>query len=101
MTGWFRDGYCDTDLSDQGIHTVCCEVTDEFLNFSKAQGNDLSTPNPQFGFSGLKDGDKWCLCAGRWYDAYKSDKACKVILEATHEESLAIIPLKVLESMRS
>lgn len=97
MTGWFRDGYCDTDLYDRGIHTVCCVVTDEFLDFSKQQGNDLSTPNPHF--TGLKAGDKWCLCAGRWFDAYKANKACKVILESTHEETLAIIPLKVLKEM--
>lgn len=99
MTGWFRDGFCDTDFSDRGIHTVCCIVSDEFLTFSKSQGNDLSTPNPQHGFLGLKAGDKWCLCAGRWLDAYKANKACKVMLEATHEESLAIIPLAALKEM--
>jgi uncharacterized protein (DUF2237 family) len=99
MTGWFRDGFCDTDFSDRGIHTVCCVVSDEFLNFSKSQGNDLSTPNPEHGFAGLKNGDKWCLCAGRWLDAYKANKACRVMLEATHEESLAIIPLSALKEM--
>ena len=97
MTGWKRDGYCDTDDFDHGIHTVCCVVSEDFLAFSKANGNDLITPNPQFGFKGLKPGDHWCLCAGRWYDAYKAGQACDVILESTHEETLAIIPLKCLK----
>ena len=96
MTGWERDGYCKTDLNDHGIHTVCCIVTEEFLEFSKSQGNDLSTPNKAFGFPGLTPGDHWCVCAGRWYDAYKAGKACPVNIEATHEESLSIIPKKIL-----
>ncbi len=96
MTGFYRDGFCRTDIADRGVHTVCAVVTEEFLSFSKAQGNDLSTPRPEFGFAGLKDGDHWCLCAGRWYDAYKSGKAPKVIAEACDEETLAIIPLEAL-----
>jgi len=97
MTGWKRDGYCDTDLDDHGIHTVCCIVTDNFLRFSKLQGNDLITPMPEYGFLGLKAGDHWCLCAGRWLDAYKDGHACPVNLEATHEETLVMIPIDVLK----
>lgn len=99
MTGFYRDGLCRTDFQDRGIHSVCCVVTEEFLEFSKADGNDLSTPMPQFQFPGLKPGDKWCLCAGRWLNAYKAGKACPVILEACDEETLAIIPMKFLEEM--
>ena len=98
MTGFFRDGSCNTDYQDRGIHTVCCQVTQEFLDYSKSMGNDLSSDKPQFGFIGLKDGDKWCLCAGRWVEAYKAGKAPRVVLEATHEETLAIIPLEVLKA---
>jgi hypothetical protein len=97
MTGFFRDGYCKTEARDHGIHTVCAVVTEEFLEFSKAKGNDLSTPRPEFQFSGLKEGDRWCLCAGRWLEAYRAGKACKVILEACEEESLAIIPIEALK----
>lgn len=97
MTGFYRDGFCNTDHEDRGIHTVCCLLTDEFLEYSKAQGNDLSTPQPQFGFVGLKAGDHWCLCAGRWVEAYREGKAPLVNLAATHEETLAIIPLDVLK----
>ncbi|GAB5468198.1 MAG: DUF2237 family protein [Rhodospirillales bacterium] len=97
LTGFFRDGCCDTGPEDLGIHTVCAEMTAEFLAFSKAQGNDLSTPRPQFGFKGLKPGDRWCLCAGRWFEAYRAGKAPKVRLEATHEETLAMIPLSALK----
>lgn len=96
MTGWFRDGYCKTDMTDHGIHTVCAVVTQEFLEFSKAKGNDLTTPIPEFGFKGLKPGDHWCLCAGRWFEAYKANKACPVKINATHEESLSIIPKELL-----
>ncbi len=97
LTGFYRNGCCDTGPEDMGIHTVCAQMTDEFLAFSKAQGNDLSTPRPAFGFKGLKAGDCWCLCAGRWYEAYRAGKAPKVRLEATHEETLAIIPLDALK----
>lgn len=96
MTGWKRDGFCNTDFDDHGIHTVCAIVTEDFLEFSKNTGNDLSTPNPEFGFQGLRPGDHWCLCAGRWLEAYKANKACPVKLESTHEETLVIIPLKAL-----
>lgn len=97
MTGFYRDGVCNTSHDDKGIHTICCHLTDEFLAFSKEQGNDLSTPNPRFGFPGLKAGDHWCLCAGRWVDAYRAGKASRVNLAATHEETLAIVPLDVLK----
>jgi uncharacterized protein len=101
MTGWQRDGYCDTDEHDQGIHTVCCIVTDDFLNFSKLRGNDLSTPRPDFGFPGLKAGDHWCVCASRWLEAYQAGHACPVKLESTHEESLALIPMHALLEYRA
>ena len=100
MTGWRRDGYCETDSLDTGIHTVCAVVTDEFLEFSKQRGNDLSTPRPEFKFAGLKSGDHWCLCAGRWFEAYKAGKACPVKLESTHEESLAMIPFEAFEKFK-
>jgi uncharacterized protein (DUF2237 family) len=96
MTGFFRDGKCHTDHTDQGMHTVCVEMTDEFLEFSKSMGNNLKDPAPQYGFQGLKAGDHWCLCAPRWLEAYRAGKAPKVNLEATHEETLAIIPLNIL-----
>ncbi len=96
-TGFFRDGCCNTSHEDQGMHTVCVVLTDDFLEFSKAKGNDLITPNPNYGFPGLKTGDKWCLCAPRWVEAYKEGKAPQVVLESTHEETLAIIPLEVLK----
>ncbi len=97
MTGYFRNGYCHTDVSDHGIHTVCVQLTWEFLEFSKTAGNDLSTPKPEFNFPGLKEGDSWCLCAGRWLEAYKQGCAPKVNLKATNEETLAIIPLNILQ----
>lgn len=96
MTGWLRDGFCRTDENDHGIHTVCAIVSADFLKFSRFRGNDLSTPRPEFGFKGLKPGDHWCLCAGRWLEAYNAGKACPVNLHATHEETLVIIPLNVL-----
>lgn len=97
MTGWLRDGSCNTNLDDYGIHTVCCVVTKDFLEFSKQQGNDLSTPRPEFNFSGLKPGDHWCVCAARWLDAHKAGKACPIKLESCHEETLAVIPLNILK----
>lgn len=87
-TGWFRDGCCKTDGNDQGIHTVCAIVTNEFLAFSADVGNDLSTPRPEFGFPGLKDGDQWCVCAPRWAEALEAGKAPKVVLAATHARTL-------------
>jgi uncharacterized protein (DUF2237 family) len=97
MTGWYRDGYCHTDHHDRGIHTVCCVVTADFLAFSKKAGNDLSTPVPGGQFPGLKPGDHWCLCAGRWLEAYHAGHACPIMLESCHEETLAMIPLKYLQ----
>lgn len=96
LTGWFRDGCCNTDRNDRSLHTVCCVVTEDFLNFALSKGNDLITPAPQFNFPGLKEGDRWCVCAQTWQDAYDSDYACPVVLEATHEETLQIIPLENL-----
>jgi uncharacterized protein (DUF2237 family) len=96
ITGWFRDGCCRTDERDHGVHTVCVEVTETFLTFSRAEGNDLSTPAPQFDFPGLKPGDQWCLCAARWLHAYQEKAAPKVRLSATHERTLEIVPLDAL-----
>ena len=92
-TGYFRDGYCRTDASDHGSHTVCAIVTEEFLNFSKERGNDLITPRPVFNFPGLKPGDKWCLCALRWKEAFEAGVAPKIYLEATNEKTLSFIPI--------
>ena len=96
VTGYFRNGCCDTDNTDIGMHTVCVIVNQDFLLFSKAVGNDLITPVPQYGFKGLKDGDKWCLCALRWKEALANNVAPKVILEATNEKSLDVISIKDL-----
>ena len=96
LTGYFRDGYCRTDYSDRGTHTVCAIMTDEFLEYTKSQGNDLSTPFPEFNFPGLKSGDKWCLCASRWLEAYYAGAAPKVNLAATHEKTLKIVGLDIL-----
>ena len=89
MTGFFRDGCCDTSREDVGSHTVCAVMTADFLAFSKSAGNDLSTPMPQFGFRGLKPGDRWCLCAPRWQEALDAGQAPRVVLRATHEGALA------------
>lgn len=97
MTGAFRNGCCETDTHDVGMHTVCAVMTADFLAFSKAMGNDLSTPRPEYGFAGLKPGDRWCLCAPRWKEALDAGAAPKLVLEATHEETLAIVPLGVLK----
>ncbi|MGE0310211.1 MAG: DUF2237 family protein [Lautropia sp.] len=96
VTGYFRDGCCNTDDSDIGNHTVCARVTEAFLAFSREQGNDLSTPAPQYRFAGLSPGDRWCLCARRWLDALDAGMAPPVVLEATHEAALRVIPLDVL-----
>ena len=96
MTGFYRNGCCDTDKDDYGLHTVCVIVNDEFLNFSKLVGNDLTTPIPNYDFPGLKHGDKWCLCAKRWKQAFENNVAPKVILEATNEKTLDIIDIKYL-----
>jgi uncharacterized protein (DUF2237 family) len=96
MTGFFRNGCCDTDDSDLGMHTVCVILNNEFLLFSKSRGNDLSTSVPEFGFKGLKAGDKWCLCALRWKEALIHNVAPKVILEATNEKTLDVIKIQDL-----
>ena len=98
VTGFFRDGCCNTDEQDFGMHTVCAVMTDEFLVFSKECGNDLSTPRPQWNFPGLKEGDRWCLCAGRWFEAWQAGRAPLVDLEATHEETLKVVPIDILIS---
>ena len=97
LTGFYRDGCCNTDYDDTGIHTVCIRATREFLAFSKQRGNDLTTPMPEFGFPGLNPGDQWCLCAGRWKEALDAGMAPPVVLAATHEETLAIVPLAELK----
>lgn len=97
MTGFFRNGCCETGPSDRGRHIVCAVMTDAFLSYSKAQGNDLSTPMPQFNFPGLKAGDRWCLCLERWREAHKAGKAPKVVLSATHQIALERVQLSVLE----
>ncbi len=98
VTGFFRDGCCNTGDQDFGMHTVCAVMTEEFLAFSKERGNDLSTPRPQWNFPGLKEGDRWCLCAGRWFEAWQAGRAPLVDLEATHEETLKVVPIDILIS---
>ncbi len=97
LTGFFRNGCCETSAEDVGMHTVCAVMTAEFLEFSASVGNDLSTPQPDYHFPGLKPGDRWCLCAPRWKEALDAGVAPPVVLEATHEETLAITPLGVLK----
>jgi hypothetical protein len=96
LTGFFRDGTCNTGEQDLGSHTVCVEVTRAFLEYSRFRGNDLSTPMPEYGFPGLKQGDRWCLCAARWLEAQKQDSAPRVYLQRTHSKALEIIPLALL-----
>mgnify|MGYP001197216882 CR=1 FL=1 len=98
MTGFLRDGCCEAHPSDVGMHLVCSEMTAEFLAFSKAQGNDLTTPRPEVGFPGLMPGDRWCLCAARWLEALDAGVAPPVILRATHEGALALVPLSDLKA---
>jgi len=97
ITGFFRDGFCHTDERDEGIHTVCVSVTKDFLEFSLSRGNDLSTPRPEFGFPGLKEGDSWCLCAERWVEAYEADKAPKLFLKKTNHRTLDIVSMELLK----
>lgn len=97
MTGFFRDGCCNTSDEDFGSHTVCVLLTAEFLEFSKAHGNDLSTPRPEFGFPGLRPGDRWCLCAARWREAFHAGRAPRVVLNATNEAALLIVGLDDLK----
>ncbi len=96
-TGFYRDGCCNTGPEDLGLHVVCTRMTAKFLEFSKARGNDLSTPQPDMGFPGLKPGDRWCLCAGRWREALDAGVAPPVVLSATHEEALAVVSLDDLK----
>lgn len=96
LTGFFRDGCCNTSDDDIGSHTVCIEVTQDFLEYSRFRGNDLSTPHPEFGFPGLKPGDRWCLCASRWLEAYEQDMAPRVYLQRTHQKAADIVPLALL-----
>ncbi len=96
MTGFYRDGYCRTGPADSGSHIVCAIMTDDFLEYTRSRGNDLSTPMPYFQFPGLKAGDRWCLCALRWKEAYEAGNAPPVVLEATHEKVLEIIPFEWL-----
>lgn len=100
LTGWFRDGCCNTDSGDFGVHTVCAVMTAEFLEFSKSAGNDLSTPQPATGFDGLKPGDQWCLCASRWTEAFEAGVAPPVVLESTHARTLEWASLSDLEEHR-
>jgi len=97
ITGFFRDGSCNTNKDDVASHTVCIEVTLEFLEYSRFRGNDLSTPAPEYGFSGLKPGNHWCLCAARWLEAHQQKMAPRVHLMATHKKALEIIPLELLK----
>ena len=97
LTGWFRDGCCNTDENDVGLHTVCVKVNDEFLNWCKDVGNDLITPHPEFGFPGLKDGDSWCVCAGTYAQSMDAGTACKIYLKKTNQRTLEIIPLAKLK----
>ncbi len=98
VTGFFRNGCCDTGPADRGSHTVCAVMTAEFLALSKYLGNDLSTPHPEFGFAGLKPGDRWCLCAGRFLQAFEEGAAPQVNLAATHLKALEIVPLEILQA---
>ena len=94
---FFRDGFCHTDNLDQGLHVVCAYITDDFLEFSKSRGNDLSTPREEFNFPGLKEGDHWCVCAERWKEAYENDNAPKIFLRRTNRKSIKIIDLEILK----
>jgi len=98
MTGYFRDGFCNTNKMDQGSHTICAIMTEEFLEFSKNSGNDLSTPRPEFDFPGLKAGDGWCVCALRWLEAAEAGITAPVKPASTHEKALEYVPLELLQS---
>lgn len=98
LTGFFRDGCCNTGPGDRGRHLVCARMTYEFLEFSRSRGNDLVTPHPEFGFPGLKAGDRWCLCAMRWKEAYEAGFAPPLVLESTHQSALEFVTLDQLKS---
>jgi hypothetical protein len=97
MTGFYRDGQCNVGPEDHGCHAVCCKLTEDFLTFSKQCGNDLSTPMPEYGFPGLKPGDHWCVCAGRWAEAHAAGHACPVVLKATSKAALKYVSRSILE----
>ena len=97
LTGWFRDGCCNTDSNDKGLHTVCAKVTTEFLNWCKESGNDLITAHPEYGFPGLKDGDGWCVCASWYAKSLKANKACPIYLKKTHKNTLDLISIEELK----
>lgn len=98
LTGYYRDGYCRTEPADFGRHVVCAQVTAEFLEFSQSRGNDLLTPRPEYDFPGLKPGDRWCLCASRWKEAFDAGLAPPVVLAATHVNALELVPIEVLRA---
>ena len=98
LTGYYRDGFCSTGESDRGVHVIAATLTDEFLEFTKSQGNDLTTPSPQYNFPGLKAGDNWCLCALRWKESFDAGVAPPVILEATHEKALEFATIEELKN---
>ena len=98
MTGFYRNGRCDTGPDDYGTHVICAEMTEEFLKFTLQRGNDLSTPRPEFNFPGLRPGDKWCLCALRWKEALEAGKAPPVVLESTHDKALEFVELQQLKA---
>ena len=97
VTGWFRDGCCNTNETDLGVHTVCARVTTGFLKWAKIAGNDLITPHPEFDFPGLKDGDSWCVCASSYAKSLEAGKACPIFIKKTHESTLKIIPIEKLK----
>jgi len=97
LTGWFRDGCCNTDENDHGFHTVCVKVNNEFLKWCKEAGNDLITPHPEFGFPGLKEGDKWCVCADWVGRAIEAGKGCSIYLKRTHENTLKLVSIEKLK----
>lgn len=98
QTGFFRDGCCNTADEDLGMHTVCVQLTEEFLQFSRRMGNDLSTPRPEFNFPGLKAGDRWCLCASRWLQAHQAGLAPKVHIRSTHQRTLEVVDIQLLKA---
>jgi len=98
VTGFYRDGHCNTGPRDRGTHTVCAVMTEDFLSFTKSRGNDLSTPRPEFDFPGLTPGDRWCLCAARWKEAADADVAPPVVLAATHAKTLEIVSMERLQA---
>ena len=97
LTGWYRDGCCNTDENDLGVHTVCVKVNDEFLEWSKVAGNDLITPHPEFGFPGLQNGDRWCVCADWVARAIEAGKGCSLYLKKTHKNTLKLVPIETLK----